>query len=194
MAGSSSFGTTDQAKKYANEAAIYIQDDFDATPWLKINAGVRGSMFNFMGPFTEINFDSIGQAIDTVKYKPGQNIKTYFGVEPRLSARFKVDKLSSIKFGVTLNEQYIHQVASATTTLPIDLWVPSTNIVKPQIGLQGALGYFRNFKDDMFEASIEGYYKYLWNQVEFGESAVPTNVDGRCAKPVCIWQRLVLWW
>lgn len=177
IAGSANFGTTDQAKKYANEAAIYVQDDFDATSWLKINAGIRGSLFNFMGPFREINFDSTGQAIDTSNYRPGQNIKTYFGIEPRLSFRFKTDKFSSIKFGATLNEQYIHQVASATTTLPIDLWVPSTDIVKPQIGLQEALGYFRNFKDDMFEASVEVYYKYLWNQIEFGESAVPTNVE-----------------
>jgi hypothetical protein len=175
--GSTTFLTTDQDKKYANEAAIYFQDDFDITNWLKMNLGVRGSLFNFMGPFREIQFDQYGQATDTLNYKPGQNIKLYWGVEPRASLRFKVDKTSSIKMGVTLNRQYIHQVSSATTTLPIDLWVPSTALVKPQTGLQGSVGYFRNFKDDMFETSVEVYYKYLWNQIEFGESAVPFNVS-----------------
>ncbi len=165
------FRTTNQANKYAHEAAIYILDDFDITHWLKMNIGVRFSIFNFMGPFSKIEFKN-GIAVDTLNYKTGQNIKTYWSVEPRLSLRFKVDKNSSIKVGSTLNKQYIHLVSSSTTTLPIDLWVPSTAAVKPQIGLQASLGYFRNFKDDMFETSVEVYYKHLWNQIEYGESAV----------------------
>jgi hypothetical protein len=94
------------------------------------------------------------------------------GLEPRLAMRFKVDKNSSIKAGITYNQQYIHLVSSSTTTLPIDLWVPSTAEVKPQLGLQASVGYFRNFKDDMIETSVEVYYKRLWNQIEYGESAV----------------------
>ncbi|MDB5281577.1 MAG: TonB-dependent receptor, partial [Bacteroidota bacterium] len=172
-AGGTDFASTDQSKKYAHETAIYYQDDFEATNWLKINIGLRGSMFNFVGPYSKIEFDQYGRAIDTLHYKPGQNIKTYWGIEPRLALRFKVDKFSSIKAGITLNQQYIHLVSSSTTTLPIDLWVPSTATVKPQIGLQSSVGYFRNFKDDMFETSVELYYKYLWNQIEYGESAVP---------------------
>jgi hypothetical protein len=170
-AGDVDFKTTNQEKKFAHETAIYFQDDFEATSWLKINAGVRASLFNFMGPFSKIVFQG-GRAIDTLNYKPGQNIQTYWGIEPRLAMRFKIDKASSIKLGATLNQQYIHLVSSSTTTLPIDLWVPSTKAVKPQIGVQAAVGYFRNFKDDMIETSVEVYYKHLWNQIEYGESAV----------------------
>ncbi|MFN8288592.1 MAG: TonB-dependent receptor [Chitinophagales bacterium] len=170
-AGDVDFKTTNQAKKYAHETAIYFLDDFEATNWLKINIGLRGSMFNFMGPFNKIVFQD-GRAIDTLNYKVGQHIATYWGLEPRLAMRFKVDKTSSIKAGVTLNQQYIHLVSSSTTTLPVDLWVPSTKAVKPQIGLQASVGYFRNFKDDMIETSVEVYYKHLWNQIEYGESAV----------------------
>ncbi|HWB64727.1 MAG TPA: TonB-dependent receptor, partial [Chitinophagales bacterium] len=166
VAGTSNFGSTSETKKYANEAAVYIQDDFDATTWLKINIGLRASLFNFMGPFSKINFDQYGQVIDTSHYTAGQNIKIYWGLEPRLSMRFKTDKVSSVKFGVSLNRQYVHQVSSSTTTLPIDLWVPSTASVKPQTGLQASVGYFRNFKDNMIEASVELYGKYMWNQVE----------------------------
>jgi len=176
-AGSTTFSSTSNATKLANEAAVFYQDDFDATPWLKINIGLRGSLFNFMGPFSEVQFNQYGNALDTLKYKPGQNIKTYFAAEPRLSMRFKVDKTSSIKLGSTLNKQYINLVQSATTTLPIDLWVPATALVKPQMGVQSSVGYFRNFKNDMFETSVEVYYKYLWHQIEFGESAVPGNVE-----------------
>lgn len=170
-AGSVSFKTTNQANKMAHETAIYFQDDFEITPWLKMNVGLRASLFTFMGPFSKIQFVS-GKAIDTLNYRPGENIKTYWGLEPRLSMRFKVDKASSLKLGVTMNKQYVHLVSSSTTTLPIDLWVPSTAVVKPQVGIQAALGYFRNFKDDMIETSIEVYYKHLWNQIEYGESAV----------------------
>lgn len=170
-AGSVDFKTTNQGNKYAHETALYFLDDFEATSWLKLNVGVRASLFTFMGPFSKTVFDA-GRAIDTLNYKTGENIKTYWGVEPRLSMRFKTDKQSSFKLGVTMNQQYIHLVSSSTTTLPIDLWVPSTAAVKPQIGVQTAIGYFRNFKDDMIETSIEVYYKHLWNQIEYGESAV----------------------
>lgn len=170
-AGDVDFNSTNQAKKYAHETALYFQDDFDVTHWLKINAGLRASTFTFMGPFSKTVFKN-GVAIDTLSYKPGQNIKTYWGLEPRLSMRFKVYKASSLKMGLTLNQQYIHLVSSSTTTLPVDLWVPSTAVVKPQRGVQAALGYFHNFKDDMIETSVEVYYKHLWNQIEYGESAV----------------------
>lgn len=178
-AGGVSLNSTSQNPKYAHEAAIYYQDDFDITSWLKMNVGLRASLFTFMGPFSKVEFDDFGRVTDTLNYKTGQNIKTYWGLEPRLSMRFKVDKFSSIKVGATLNKQYVHLVSSSTTTLPIDLWVPSTARIKPQIGLQGSVGYFRNFKDDMFETSVELYYKYLWNQVEYGESVVPNsfNID-----------------
>jgi hypothetical protein len=148
-----------------------VLDDFEVTNWLKINVGLRASLFNFMGPYSKIVFED-GRAIDTLNYKPGTNIKTYWGIEPRLAMRFKVDKTSSIKFGATLNRQYVHLVSSSTTTLPFDLWVPSTAVVKPQIGLQTSLGYFRNFKDDMIVTSVEVYYKHMWNQIEYGEQAV----------------------
>ncbi len=170
-AGSTAFKSTNQAKKYAHEAAMYFQDDFDITPWFKMNVGLRVSTFTFMGPFSKTVF-SDGQSVDTLNYKRGENIQTHWGLEPRLSMRFKVDKLSSLKLGATLNRQYVHLVSSSTTTLPIDLWVPSTKVVKPQIGALVALGYFRNFKDDMIETSVEVYYKHLWNQIEYGESAV----------------------
>lgn len=179
QAGSTELSSTNEQTKLANEAAIFFQDDFDITSWFKMNIGVRGTLFNFMGPFSEVQFNQFGTILDTTSYRPGQNIKTYFGGEPRLSMRFKVDKMSSVKFGATLNKQYINLVQSATTTLPIDLWVPATAIVKPQTGVQTSVGYFRNFKDDMFETSVEVYYKYLWHQIEFGESAVTftTNID-----------------
>jgi len=106
-------------------------------------------------------------------YKTGQHIQTYNGLEPRVLARYSLNEKSSIKAAWTINKQYIHLVTNNGTTLPTDIWVPSSQIVKPQIGYQYSLGYFRNFKENMFETSVEVYYKQLYNQIEFKEGYTP---------------------
>lgn len=156
-------------RKKAHEFAVFIQDEVDITPWFKLNAGVRASMFSNVGPSERIYFDDNFQPIDTVRKNAFQAFATYFGIEPRVNARFKINDQTSIKMGANLNRQYMHLVSNSTTTLPFDLWVPSTDVTKPQTGAQGALGFFRNFKNDMFETSVEVYYRRMWNLVEFGE-------------------------
>jgi len=163
--------SSDIDKKYGHEFALFIQDEVDIKPWLKINAGFRASMYASTGPNERIYFDG-ATPIDTVSKGPFDSYATYFGYEPRINARIKIDEQTSIKTGANLNYQYIHSVSQSTTTLPTDLWVTSSDIVKPEIGAQVSLGLFRNFKNNTYETSIEGYYKKMWNQVEYGDSAI----------------------
>ena len=156
--------------KVAHEYAAYILDDIAVTDWLKLNVGLRFSGFTFTGPFKK--FYRNNGVIDTVEFTRSDNIKTYGGLEPRFSSRFRINNNISIKAGITVNKQYMHLVSNSTTTLPFDVWVPSTDRVKPQTVVQYSLGYFQNYKDDMFETSIEAYYKDMSNQIEFGESYV----------------------
>ena len=67
--------------------------------------------------------------------------------------------------------QYIHLATNSSSTLPTDLWVPSTHRVNPQLGWQYAVGYFRNFNDNAWETSVEAYYKTMENQIEYKEGA-----------------------
>lgn len=168
-------GTTDfesnQISKYSHEVAWYIDDEYDATENLKFDFGFRLSMFQHIGPYTKISGNNI-VGFDSTYYKKGKPIKTYIGPEPRFSMRYAFGKDNSIKAGVSLNYQYIHLVSSSNSTLPTDVWVQSSAIVKPQMALQYSLGYFRNFKDNMFEASVEVYFKHLWNQIEYNENYV----------------------
>jgi hypothetical protein len=90
-----------------------------------------------------------------------------------MNARLIIDEYSSIKAGITFNNQYIHLVSSSTSTLPTDLWIPSSLRVKPQKGIQYSLGYFRNFDENIWETSVEIYYKDLHNQIEFKDGYVP---------------------
>jgi len=157
------------SRKRAHEFALFIQDEVDVTPWFKLNVGLRGSMFSNVGPTDRVYFDDNFQPIDTVRKTAFQAFATYFGLEPRINARFKINDETSIKMGANINRQYMHLVSNSTTTLPFDLWMPSTDVTKPQTGAQGALGFFRNFSNDMFETSVEVYYRRMWNLVEFGE-------------------------
>jgi hypothetical protein len=98
-------------------------------------------------------------------------------LEPRLTLRYELSENSSIKSAITRNFQYIHLVTNAGSTLPTDLWVPSTYAVRPQESWLFALGYFRNFADNTVETSWEVYYKDMQNQIEYKEGYTPGLTD-----------------
>lgn len=163
-------------KKYAGEFAVYIQDDWAVSKGVKVNYGLRYSSFTQLGPYTAYASDANGNHIDSTIYKTNQEIKTYGGLEPRMTWRIDIDSFSSIKVAVSRNLQYIHLVSNAGTTLPTDIWVPSTYRVKPQIAWQYALGYFRNFQNNTYETSLELYYKSMDNQIEYREGYTPNTL------------------
>ena len=152
---------------YANELAIYANDEWDIVKWLKVSYGLRYSHFSHIGKFTRYILDNNMKVVDSICYKSGQIAKQYNYPEPRISARFLLDTLTSIKVSYTLNTQYLHQISDATVSLPTDVWMPSTSIIKPQVGHQVSLGVFRNFHHNMFEAYIDAYYKQMNNLTEY---------------------------
>lgn len=174
---STTFEPNNSVEKHAKEYAAYVQDDWDISKLFKLNVGLRYSVFHQVGPYTAYTRDPNGNKLDSVTYSSGKLVKGYGGLEPRATLRIAVSSNSSIKAAVTRNLQYIHLVTNAGTTLPTDLWVPSTLHVKPQIGWQYAVGYFRNFKQNMFETSVELYYKTMQNQIEYQEGYTPSLAD-----------------
>jgi len=164
-------------KKYANEFSIYLQDDWDISEKIKLNAGIRWSGFQQIGPFKKYVSDVFLNQIDSIIFKSNQTVKFYNGLEPRATLRYSLNPTTSLKASITRNYQYIHLVSNAGTTLPTDIWVPSTLRVKPQISWQYATGFFKNFKDNTFETSIELYYKKMQNQIEYKEGYTPSSRD-----------------
>jgi outer membrane receptor for ferrienterochelin and colicin len=163
--------------KYAHEGAAYIMDDFEPVHWLRINAGLRYSFFAQTGPYTRYVTDINGKKTDSTVYTSGEIVKTYGGLEPRLNLRFELTEASSIKASVSRANQYIHLVSNNGSTLPTDLWVPSTYYVQPQKAWQYSLGYFRNLFDNKLETSVEVYYKDMQNQVEYREGYIPSTLQ-----------------
>lgn len=171
------FNPLNAQAKFAHEAAVYLQDDWEISPKWQVNAGLRYSMFQQTGPFKIYETDVNGNRTDSTVFKRGEAVKTYGGPEPRLSIRYSINDATSIKASVTHNLQYIHLVSNAGTTLPTDLWVPSTYLVKPQKSWLYAAGLFKNFKNNMFETSLELYYKQMQNQIEYREGYTPNTID-----------------
>lgn len=171
------FKPNNEGTKYAAETALYIQDDWElGTKW-KINYGIRWSSFTQTGPYTRYVRDENLNPLDSTIYKSFEPVKTYGGLEPRVTLRYAINDKTSLKAAVTRNLQYIHLVTNAGTTLPTDLWVPSTYLVQPQISWLYALGFFKNFEDNTYETSLEVYYKDMQNQVEYAEGYTPSLRD-----------------
>jgi hypothetical protein len=169
------FDLGDVTRFYAHDAAIYVNDEWDITEKLRVSGGLRSTWFAHVGPFNRYVEDPAfeDRIIDTIPYKTGEKVQDFLNLEPRLSLRYELDKNSSIKAAYTQNYQYIHIASFGSVSLPTDVWVPSTDKVKPQFAVQYALGYFRNFDDNMYETSVEVYYKDMKNQIEYEEGATP---------------------
>jgi len=174
--GTADFTPDNSMIKFAHEAGVYALDEFDLSSRIKINAGIRYSWFGQVGPYTRYGLDDNGNKLDSVSFASGELVKNYGGWEPRLNARFEISENSSIKASFSKTYQYIHLVANNGSTLPTDIWMPSTAIVKPQKSWQYALGYFQNFLNDAVETSIEVYYKDMRNQIEYRSGYTPTSM------------------
>lgn len=156
--------------KYALESDVYVSHEWDIISRLKINYGLRYSMFTVLGPGMVYSFDQ-GETTDTTIYAGGDVIKRYAELEPRFSLNYLLEASSSFKISYARNRQYIHLLSNSTSGMPVDLWHPSSKIVKPGIAEQVALGYFQNFAGNNYETSIELYYKDLQNQVDYKNGA-----------------------
>ena len=167
------FSTDRVRQKQVHEVALYVSDDWAISERFALQVGLRYSGLRQIGPFTQFNFNQSGALMDSVTYPANQKVKEYLTLEPRFSFRYALSGSSSLKAGVSRNAQYLHLVSNAYTALPVDIWVPSSALVKPQFSWQYAAGYFRNFKENTYEASVEVYYKTLDNQLEYRAGYVP---------------------
>jgi len=158
-------------KKNALENAIYLSNEMEVTPKLSFQYGVRYSFMQNIGG-TVFKYDNnMENVTDTINYNSTRIHKVQGGFEPRISARYIINDVSSVKASYNRTMQYLHLVSNTAGGTPLDIYIPSDKYIKPQIADQVALGYFRNFKNNMFEGSVEAYYKKLQNQVDFKDNA-----------------------
>ncbi|MGW1455950.1 carboxypeptidase-like regulatory domain-containing protein [Salegentibacter agarivorans] len=160
------------SKERALETAIFIEDSFEVTERLLINAGLRYSFYTAFGP-AEINSYEAGlprnenTITDVETYDSREVIETYGGPEVRISGRYFLTPTFSTKLSYNNTYQYIHTLSNNTTAAPTDTYKLSDNYIKPQRANQFALGLFKNFDNNIYELSLEGYYKTSNNLLDY---------------------------
>lgn len=157
---------------FADESSVFINDKISFTEDVELSVGLRYTMFNQRGPFTRYITDESFQVLDTLRYQSGDRIATYGNFEPRISLRYSLDKQSSLKVSFDHGYQYLHMAPLSSASLPMDVWVTSSSVVKPQSADQYSAGYFRNSKDQSIETSAVVYYKDMRNQLEYRDGVI----------------------
>ncbi|KGK31277.1 TonB-dependent receptor [Cellulophaga sp. E6(2014)] len=128
------------------EGAVYLEDDWKVTDKLHVSPGLRASYFNYKA-------------------------ENYLNFEPRLALSYNLRPDLAFKASYSKMNQYIHLLSSSGIGLPTDLWVSSTDNVKPQSSEQYAIGIAKDFQEKEYSLSAEAYYKKLDNVISYKEGA-----------------------
>ncbi|MEI6436320.1 MAG: TonB-dependent receptor [Bacteroidota bacterium] len=156
---------------YAFETGVYGNNEQKLGEHFTIKYGLRFSMFQNTGPGTVYHYDSAFKATDSTVYKSLELYNTYAGIEPRLGLLYDFNSKHSVKASYARTYQYLQLAQNSTVGTPLDIWFPASPNIKPQIADQIAVGYFRNFRRNTIETSVEGYYKWMQNVVDFKDFA-----------------------
>lgn len=157
--------------RYSWENSIYASHNINITDKLELNYGVRAGMFSVLGGGNYYHFDENQNIIDTIRTRRSDFVKNHFSIEPRVSLAYQLNSTSSVKAAYARTTQNLHMLSSTPLGNTFDRWTGSTNYIKPEIADQVSVGYFRNFANNMFEFSVEAYYKKLQNQIDYKDGA-----------------------
>ncbi|HCL84375.1 MAG TPA: TonB-dependent receptor, partial [Chitinophagaceae bacterium] len=160
----------------ALESALYLGDQYTISQAFSINAGVRYTIYNYLGPNEVYQYvpglpRETFTMKDTLAYNSGKIIKTYALPEWRFSARYSLNNTASLKFSFNTMAQYIHVISNTTNISPTDIWKLSDPNIKPQQGQQVSLGFYKNFSQNSIETSVEVYYKKMQNYLDYKSGA-----------------------
>ncbi|MCC4211791.1 TonB-dependent receptor [Leeuwenhoekiella parthenopeia] len=158
------------------ESAIYFSDEFEINEKLLVEAGLRLSMFNLVGPTKQRVYEeglpkSDETVSDVIEYNSGEFAQAYGGPELRISSRYLLSRSFSVKASYNNTLQYIHTLSNNTAASPIDIYTLSDSNIEPQRSQQVSLGFYKNFDAPLLELSFEGYYKTSTNLIDFKTGA-----------------------
>ncbi|MFD1141271.1 TonB-dependent receptor domain-containing protein [Larkinella insperata] len=162
--------------EYGLEAGLYAEDEITVNEKASLIAGLRYSQFLFLGPTEVRTYAPNGPRrpetlLDRENVGSGAVAQQYGGLEPRLALRWALRNDRSLKLAYTRTRQFLQLVTNTTAALPTSRWKLSDNHIRPQIADQFSAGYFRNFQNDMYEASAEVYYRQSQNAIDYRDGA-----------------------
>ncbi|TGE28295.1 TonB-dependent receptor [Hymenobacter metallicola] len=163
-------------REQALEHALYVSDKIDVTSRFAVSLGLRYSLFNALGPRDTYAYlpglsKSENTITDTISHKAGASIATYHGPEYRVSVKYALSDNASVKASYNRMRQYIHMLSNTASMSPTDIWKLSDDHLRPQVGDQYSIGFYRNFKSNTIETSVETYYKAMHDFVDYKSGA-----------------------
>ncbi|HPH21392.1 MAG TPA: TonB-dependent receptor, partial [Haliscomenobacter sp.] len=158
------------------ESAAFANAEWSLTSALQISGGLRFGLYHFLGPKTIFTYENpavpnILEVTDTTLFGQGKNIATYSSIEPRLSARYRFSKDVSVKLGYSRTAQFINQIFNSASPTPTSQYQLSTRYIEPTRSHNVSIGYFQNFKDNLWESSIEVYARAIDALFDFKDFA-----------------------
>ncbi len=165
------------SRKYNLETAVYISNYHKVNSEFSLEYGLRYSNFWAFGPGTQYQYNDTTagvrkRPVSSEAFARGEVMSRYGTWEPRLSMVYQVTPGSSVKAGYMRMAQYLHLISNTAASNPLDVWTPSSENIKPQVGDQYTVGYFRSFgKEKQYEFSVEAYYRSMRNQLDYIDGA-----------------------
>lgn len=156
--------------------SIFAGDTWDITPRFTVDAGLRATLYMYLGPKTVFSYlENEPVVIDNITgselYGKNEVISTYKNLDLMLSSRFEVVRDFSLKASYGRLHQYTYMLSNTVSVSPISKWKLSDPHLKPMSGDQFSFGLYKNLWNNKIEASVEMYYKDVANLVEYKDGA-----------------------
>ena len=154
-----------QEKRDAWTSALWLNDEWLLSDHMQLSAGLRLHLFSVLGGAPYYQLDADGNITETIH--PTGIVKTYADMEPRLSMKWTLSPLHSLKLGYSRTSQDIHAISGTSLSMPFDRYTMTSNIVKPETADQVAIGWMGMTPSGNYDCTVEAYYKNIHNVYDY---------------------------
>ena len=156
---------------FGDELSCYVSSAFSPQEKLNFEIGLRYGYYRQLGPYTNSNEND-----RAAKFEKNEKVASYHTIDPKFNFNYSINRNEAIKGAISVNHQFIHLASIGSVSLPTDIWLPTSDFLPPQLGIQYSGGYYKTISKQNLEFAAEIYLKNLWHQIEF-KNALIDNVN-----------------
>lgn len=177
-----------RVKEYIHDYNAQTRAEWTVAEGHTLEAGLRTELFRVLSGEFEVNgirrrdlrsgwLNAVwagyeGVFSERVSISAGTRLSVFsahahVNAEPRLSLKYNLSQLHTLKAGAGLATQNLHAIRANTTSFPFDRYALTSSAVKPERAMQYGLGYAGMTASGAFDWSAEAYYKDLHNVYDF---------------------------
>jgi hypothetical protein len=158
--------------KNSIELVMYGNHEMKLTDHWGINYGVRLTSWANTGESFEFVFNENRNPVDTLYFDKGETYKEFRFIEPRITVSYLIDENSSVKASFSRNIQNVHLISNSISPFTsMEVWLPSSINIKPQVARQFTVGYYRTLPTSDVTLTSEVFHKEMRNQIDYDAHA-----------------------